>query len=119
MKYRIRIGILDIIQIVLIFLMAVCVILFVLLKIDLDILALLISIISLAITSLSVISKNIEEKRPIELRVHDRQYDEGLFNDVEKQINELKNKGYKIDSVYFSDASGWNDHRKEALIIYH
>ncbi|MHB8065529.1 MAG: hypothetical protein ACYDG2_23425, partial [Ruminiclostridium sp.] len=63
MKYRIRIGILDKIQIVLILLMALSVFFFVIYKINLDILALIISVISLAIMSLSVISKNIEEKK--------------------------------------------------------
>lgn len=120
MKFMKKIGLLDVIQIILILLLAVCIVFFVIFAIDLDILALIISIIALAISSLSVINKNIEDKKPTEiLRIQEREYDKDLFADVEKSINELKKEGYKVDSVHFSDASGWRDNRKEVLIIYH
>ena len=120
MKKEIDIGILDIVQLFLVITLVISVIFFIAYKLNLNVLALIIAATSLAVTILNEISKNIERKRETKVkRIQAREYDEGLFDDIEQYINELRNNRKIVDSIYVIDACGYNDHRKEAMIVFH
>jgi hypothetical protein len=115
-----KVGLINYAQILLIIALSTAIFFFIFLKLNLDILALIMSVVSLSLTILSTVNKSIEEKRTSEVkRIEARSYDKDLFNDIENSVNELRNEGKIIDSLHMVEACGFTDHRKEAIIVYH
>ncbi len=120
MKKIYNIGVLNIVQILLIIVLALSIIFFAVYNLNLNFLAITISAISLALTILNMINKSIEGRRSTEIkRIPSRVGDINLLNDIEKDIKELKSAKKIIDSVHLIDACGYTDHRKEVIMIYH
>lgn len=114
-----KLGPIGSIQITLIVCILISLPVFIKLKFDLNILAVIIAIISLIIALLNEVNKAIEANRKVNIRRFSTdQYNISLGKLLEKEINELRRQNKMINSIKIIDdknKAGCSD----VIIIYH
>lgn len=114
-----KIGLVALIQIILILCMIASLPMFVIYKVNLDILAIIIAIMALIITLLNEVSKAIEaHRKTYVIRFNATRYNLNLGKLLEEKVNNLREQDKKIDTIKVIDDKN-RPECSEVVIVYH